>query len=484
MSLAALLTPILTMHPTAGGADRHWGSPVGGCFNQAELWLDGFELGVPGDQDAAIFDLPSAYVVCFPRNETTDRLLVRSGALTYFLADKLYTLLNPLSDTPSVVIGEREFDTASLEITGGAVHGIFTDVGREPGAIGVLRLTGPTTQLVNDLALRLGNQGAGFLDISGGATAANGDAIAGVGVGSFGQAAVSGAGTVWICAGDLTVGGSGVGGLIVSDGAQILSDSATIGQELASVGDVRVSGPGSAWAIAGVLNVGMRGLGSLRIDDGASLTNEIVATIGTFPDESGNEEGGVGDVTVSGPGSTWTVHGDLWVGFQNYGRWTLSGGGKVVVDGNLYRGPWMDSTGAPQTVIQLSSSDDYATAAISVNGAADGFDPRVDLINGFVPRQGDEFLVATADGGLGPFDFDLPAQPCGAWQVIKTLNSVRLRIGTPGDLDADGTVDIRDLLILLSGWGICPPQDHCPADLNCDGIVGIADLLLLLVYWG
>lgn len=52
-----------------------------------------------------------------------------------------------------------------------------------------------------------------------------------------------------------------------------------------------------------------------------------------------------------------------------------------------------------------------------------------------------------------------------------------------GDLDADGSVGILDLLILLSAWGPCAPGS-CPADLDGDGNVGILDLLTLLANWG
>ncbi len=56
---------------------------------------------------------------------------------------------------------------------------------------------------------------------------------------------------------------------------------------------------------------------------------------------------------------------------------------------------------------------------------------------------------------------------------------------TPGDLDGDGVVGIRDLLMMLAGWGPCPePPEACPPDLNGDGVVGVGDLLILLSNWG
>ena len=58
-------------------------------------------------------------------------------------------------------------------------------------------------------------------------------------------------------------------------------------------------------------------------------------------------------------------------------------------------------------------------------------------------------------------------------------------LSIPGDLDGDGSVGIRDLLILFANWGPCPvPPDPCPADLNGDGSVGVGDLLILFANWG
>jgi hypothetical protein len=57
-----------------------------------------------------------------------------------------------------------------------------------------------------------------------------------------------------------------------------------------------------------------------------------------------------------------------------------------------------------------------------------------------------------------------------------------------GDLDGSGSVDIFDLLELLSAWGPCPtggrPAPPCDADLDASGEVDIFDLLELLSAWG
>ena len=54
----------------------------------------------------------------------------------------------------------------------------------------------------------------------------------------------------------------------------------------------------------------------------------------------------------------------------------------------------------------------------------------------------------------------------------------------PGDLDRNGSVGVKDLLILLGVWGPCPPKEDCPADFDDSGDVGVKDLLDLLGNWG
>ena len=53
-----------------------------------------------------------------------------------------------------------------------------------------------------------------------------------------------------------------------------------------------------------------------------------------------------------------------------------------------------------------------------------------------------------------------------------------------GDLNADQTVDVSDLLILLSAWGSCSQPGTCPPDFNADCQVDVSDLLILLGNWG
>ena len=51
----------------------------------------------------------------------------------------------------------------------------------------------------------------------------------------------------------------------------------------------------------------------------------------------------------------------------------------------------------------------------------------------------------------------------------------------PADLNGDGAVGVKDLLILLGAWG---PNPGHPADFDDDDSVGVKDLLVLLGTWG
>ncbi len=51
----------------------------------------------------------------------------------------------------------------------------------------------------------------------------------------------------------------------------------------------------------------------------------------------------------------------------------------------------------------------------------------------------------------------------------------------PGDTNATSTVDVDDILNVISQWGTCPT---CPGDVTEDGVVSVNDLLLVIASWG
>jgi hypothetical protein len=52
-----------------------------------------------------------------------------------------------------------------------------------------------------------------------------------------------------------------------------------------------------------------------------------------------------------------------------------------------------------------------------------------------------------------------------------------------GDVTVDGTIDIDDLVALITSWGSCD-DCACDADLNMDCNIDIDDLVALITHWG
>ena len=76
---------------------------------------------------------------------------------------------------------------------------------------------------------------------------------------------------------------------------------------------------------------------------------------------------------------------------------------------------------------------------------------------------------------------DAPVPPNGDGSAIFNFT---FGVLTQGDLDGDGSVGVKDLLILLGSWGPCDNCNDCPADIDGSCNVGVKDLLILLGNWG
>ncbi|MHC4992701.1 MAG: DUF7453 family protein [Planctomycetota bacterium] len=143
-------------------------------------------------------------------------------------------------------------------------------------------------------------------------------------------------------------------------------------------------------------------------------------------------------------------------GFTSFHNFVSNSGGRVAFIGEGtggQRGLYVDDHGTLRKLIdQDDSLDGQAIQSISSidRDALDG--NRI------------AFTVVFENGG-------------GFGAYIATFAS-------PADLDADGDVDIDDLLLVLLGFGPCPAgPDECPADINDDGLVGVDDLLAVILGW-
>ena len=76
----------------------------------------------------------------------------------------------------------------------------------------------------------------------------------------------------------------------------------------------------------------------------------------------------------------------------------------------------------------------------------------------------------------------------GCDRAVKDISNNVIYANTPlsneceEDINADGYVNVTDVLELIDSWGTC--WNSCDADLNNDNNVSTSDLLLLIEAWG
>ncbi|MCI0364596.1 MAG: FG-GAP-like repeat-containing protein [Phycisphaerales bacterium] len=67
-------------------------------------------------------------------------------------------------------------------------------------------------------------------------------------------------------------------------------------------------------------------------------------------------------------------------------------------------------------------------------------------------------------------------------QHVAVNQFLTIEAPIPADVTADGSVNVADLLAVISDWGSCPAP--CASDVNNDATVNVADLLLVIGNWG
>jgi T5SS/PEP-CTERM-associated repeat protein len=150
---------------------------------------------------------------------------------------------------------------------------------------------------------------------------------------SVGAFSVSGTGATY----DLIVGLNGTGMINVSNGRDVtVADHTVIGQNATGVGHISISGAGSTWTNTGDLTVGLAGSGSLSLSAAALLTSAVGIL--------GSSTGSNGLATITGAGTVWSGAASFYVGYSGNGTLDLTSGGDVIA-GNGYIGFNGGSTG-------------------------------------------------------------------------------------------------------------------------------------------
>lgn len=119
------------------------------------------------------------------------------------------------------------------------------------------------------------------------------------------------------------IGGSNGGSLNITNGT-FLPNALYIGISAGSNGTLSLLSS-SATTVSGAFYVGNSGTGNLNVLNGATLTTSSAAYLGRFVD-------GVGQATINGGGSNWTVANTLNIGSAGNGSASVLNGGTLTVN--------------------------------------------------------------------------------------------------------------------------------------------------------
>lgn len=135
----------------------------------------------------------------------------------------------------------------------------------------------------------------------------------------------------------------------------------------------------------------------------------------------------------------------------------------VQPDGGFHRhiGFFIDRPSeAPQAGIYIIELELYATLGI----------------RGFTPEHSEPFWIV-----FNYLASEDDHEAAVEWVATNLADEDHGHDECHGDLDANDEVNVADLLILISDWGVC---SGCDSDMDENGTVNIADLLELISAWG
>jgi len=96
------------------------------------------------------------------------------------------------------------------------------------------------------------------------------------------------------------------------------------------------------------------------------------------------------------------------------------------------------------------------------------------------------FTLPTKGLRLGNYTVSVAANYKGLWEAFPASNTTKFKVVLLGDVNSDGKVDIKDIVLLVKAFGSYPGQPNWNpnADFNNDFKVDIKDMVLLIKHFG
>lgn len=297
---------------------------------------------------------------------------------------------------------------------------------------GTINVDGANSLWINEGAVRVGIEGNGFVNITGGGHAelssifiGRGDdvstnegavtvqginsrlACTSMAIGQFGNGvlAIANSGLVQVIGGNLTVGDQGDGGMNISAGGRLEAGETVLGSSSSGAGlaIVTVSGDGSEWINSGDLKLSSISPASLAITAGATVQNDdafVGFSIGPTD----------GEAVVDGPNSIWINQGSFVVGNRGLGTVTISNQGRVTSQNGIVgadlgtNDPVFLGRGIGTVTVDGAGSEWANSETLTVGKAGAG---TLNILASAVVRTGTG-LVGDLDGGVGSVHIDGP----------------------------------------------------------------------------
>ncbi len=413
-----LLLGLLLSQPQAQAATYSWVKFGSGNYNDPNNWFPG---GTPGTNDFVGFSVGSGnpYTVTFPGDSlsataggggsqappvyASRHLQVRDNGVTFSGSTQPLRTTSSYNVTSTsetetgrgIIIGVLAGDNAQLSLshngfTGGILSSLTTaaaTLGDAAGSTGTLNVgVGAFNVNGSDFTqtqLIVGNRGNGTLNLNNGAdvnvTGFNSRTSLGHYAGSNGVVNINGPGSTWTSANELWIGERGEGSLTVQNGGSLVTtgtggtDTTIIGTFAGGRGDVTVTGPGSTWTASSELRVGNTGDGTLTITNGGKLNN-VGTTFNSALATIGGSGGASGVATVTGAGSTWTTPGAIYVqgtGSGSSGALAVFNGGSLTSARAVIRG--LNAGSGSVLVSGGGSTWNFTTGPITIGLPEPGF---------------------------------------------------------------------------------------------------------------
>ena len=292
----------------------------------------------------------------------------------------------------------------------------------------------------------------GRLSSFSGVAATIGDAVGATGTLNMNTGAFNITGSDFNAPPQLIVGNHGTGTLNINSGADMNvtghNSNVSLGHHATGVGAVTISGTGSTWTNNDRLWVGELGTGTLTIQNGGSLVTLGAAGSGSI---LGTFVGGTGMATVTGAGSTWTSSNELRVGNSGNGTLMISDGGALIHD-NAF---------APTTI----GGGFNASGTATVTGAGSIWNTNGPFSVGGTSGPGTLAIQAgasltSANGGIGDISGTGQVVVAGAGSTWAVTTGP-LTIGHSGGPSISGT-------LIIKGGAVSVAQD---IDLNASGVL-------------